>query len=37
MSNGMKITITIIVLLILMKHPEVITQILNALQKAING
>lgn len=33
----MKVFIWIAVLLILMKHPEVLTEILKALQQAING
>lgn len=37
MSTGMKIFIIVAVAFIILKHPEYVTQILNAITKALNG
>jgi hypothetical protein len=37
MGSGAKITIAIIVLIILLKHPDLISQIINGVTSLVNG
>lgn len=37
MSNGMKVFIVIVLIIFFLRHPEILSQILNQIFKAING
>lgn len=37
MSNGMKVFIAVVLVIFFLRHPEILSQILNQIFKALNG